>query len=502
MPTYDRSMRVIGRLRISRQSEESTSIDRQRELIQNWADTHDHEIVGWAEDIDVSGSIDPFEAPGLGPWLKRDRLGEWDILVAWKLDRIARRAIAINRVFHLCQEHDKTLVCISDNIDLSTWVGRLIANVIAGVAEGELEAIRERTLASHRKLRELGRWPGGRPAYGYKAVERTDGPGWKLVHDEYSATIMREIVDRTLQGEAGNAIAQDLQERGVLTPAEYRREMNGEKLRGGEWMGQVIRKMLKSRTLLGHVTHQQVTVINEKEGTPILKGEPLVSLEEWEELQAMLGGSSRPKNHNRTTAASPMLDVALCAECEKPLHLRTQRTQRKEKLHVHRYYYCPDKHGSAIRGEDVENAVENQFLEDFGDLPAMERVFREGENHEIEIKQAIQSIEALTPLLGAATSGTVLKSLTDQISALSNRVTYLESLPKAESGYILRPTGKTYREEWEERDEQGRRALLRRSGITATFMLTGKGRGGRNPAPGALQFNLRVPADAQERLAS
>ena len=122
-------MRVLGRIRLSRSSEESTSVERQRELIENWAKTNNHEIVAWAEDVDVSGAISPFDTPALGPYLKEPASNEWDILVAWKLDRLARNSININKLFAWVTDNDKTLVSISENIDLSTWVGRMIANV-------------------------------------------------------------------------------------------------------------------------------------------------------------------------------------------------------------------------------------------------------------------------------------------------------------------------------------------------------------------------------------
>ena len=77
--------RVLGRIRLSRLTTESTSAARQRELIEQWAAMHDHTVIGYAEDLDVSGSVDPFEAPALSPWFREDRRGEWDILVAWKL---------------------------------------------------------------------------------------------------------------------------------------------------------------------------------------------------------------------------------------------------------------------------------------------------------------------------------------------------------------------------------------------------------------------------------
>jgi site-specific DNA recombinase len=97
-------MRVLGRLRLSRSTEESTSIERQREIIQQWADTNKHTVIGWAE---------------LGEWLNR-RAPEWDILCAWKLDRLGRNAIQLNRLFGWCGEHDKTVVSCSESIDLST----------------------------------------------------------------------------------------------------------------------------------------------------------------------------------------------------------------------------------------------------------------------------------------------------------------------------------------------------------------------------------------------
>ncbi len=158
-------MRVLGRLRLSRSTDESTSISRQRQIIEQWAEGHGHTLAGWAEDIDVSGSIDPFETRQLGQWLN-NRAPDFDVICAWKLDRLGRNAIQLNKLFGWCLDHDKTVVSCSESIDLSTPVGRLIANVIAFLAEGELESIRERTRASRTNLRELGRWPGGKPPYG------------------------------------------------------------------------------------------------------------------------------------------------------------------------------------------------------------------------------------------------------------------------------------------------------------------------------------------------
>jgi site-specific DNA recombinase len=468
-------MRVLGRVRLSRASEESTSPERQREIVQNWADQNDHEVIGWAEDLDVSGSVDPFDTLALGPWLVEPKLREWDIVCSWKLDRLARRAVPLHRLFGLCQDEGKLLVCVSDNIDLSHWVGRLVASVIAGVAEGELEAIRERTLASHRKLRELGRWSGGRPAYGYRAQEREDAAGWDLVPDEHTAPELLSIIEKVLAGQSVESVARELTDRGVSSPSKR-----------GQWHGQTLRQLLRSKTLLGHVTHQGMTV-RDVEGLPIRKGPPLITQAQYDQLQAVLEGRSfKP---TRTTKASPLLGVAVCYECEGPMYFRGQTMAGK----LYRYYYCRSKHGNQIPADWVEEVVEETFLGELGEQLVMERVFIPAEDHQIELDEAVRAVDELTALAGAMTSVTVRKRLEDRLSALDSRIALLEQLPTRESRWELRETDKTYRQEWESADIEQRRQLLLRSGITAAvILLVGK----------VPRFDLRIPEDIRTRVAA
>jgi site-specific DNA recombinase len=199
-------LRVLGRIRLSRDADETgTSIERQREAIEQWSAMHGHTVVAWAIDSGVSGSVDPFETPELGPWLKLAKLAEWDALVVYRLDRLSRRVIPLNALFGFIQKHDKTLASVSESLDLSTWIGRLVANVIAGVAEGELEAIRERNLSSQKKLRELGRWHGGFAPYGYRSEKRTDGP-YLVVDDDQAQVIRTQILPRVLAYQSTNSI--------------------------------------------------------------------------------------------------------------------------------------------------------------------------------------------------------------------------------------------------------------------------------------------------------
>jgi hypothetical protein len=61
---------ALAAIRLSRSTDESTSVERQRDVIGGWSQRPDGEpIIGEALDVDVSGSVSPFDRPDLGHWL-------------------------------------------------------------------------------------------------------------------------------------------------------------------------------------------------------------------------------------------------------------------------------------------------------------------------------------------------------------------------------------------------------------------------------------------------
>lgn len=491
-------MRVLGRVRLSRASEESTSPERQREIIEQWAAVNGHEIVAWAEDLDVSGSVDPFDTPALGPWLTDEGKHDWDILCAWKLDRISRRAIPMNKLFGWILDNGKTLVCVSENLDLSTWIGRMIANVIAGVAEGELEAIKERTRGSQKKLRETGRWGGGIVFYGYRPAENPGGAGWVWDRDPHSSAVVLEMVKMVLDGQATQSIAKVLNERGELSPSDYGRRRSGKPVRGTKWSTNGIRDILQSRSMLGYMTHKGVTVRDDA-GQPIRKGPPLITEDEFNRLQVALDARSF-KVTNRFEGASPLLGVAICGKCGRPLHIRQIHNKARGK--TYRYYQCvggsSSGHGTkdhaniTIKAETLEHLVEEGFLFTYGQEKVKEKVYIPASNHEIELMEAQRAIDEITPLLGTMTSDTARKRLLEQLSALDSRIAELEKLPTSEARWEWQELPQTYAEAWAEADTEARRQLLLKRAVTATVDY-GKRLSRFNPGP--LTFNLTADDD-------
>ncbi len=121
-----------------------------------------------------------------GPsWLRRLLKAVWEgkisTIVVWRLDRLGRTAKGLTELFEELREHKVNLVSLKDGLDLATPAGRLMANVLASVAQYETEVRAERILAGQAVARERGvRF--GRPA----------GPGRRIkVTPEQTETIRR-----------------------------------------------------------------------------------------------------------------------------------------------------------------------------------------------------------------------------------------------------------------------------------------------------------------------
>ncbi|MCU1697863.1 MAG: hypothetical protein JWR34_3926 [Mycobacterium sp.] len=415
-------------------------------------------MVGWAEDSDVSGSVDPFDAPGLGDWLN-NRADEFDVIVAWKLDRISRNSIKLSKLFGWCLDHGKTVVSTSEAIDLGTPVGRLIANVIGFLAEGELEAIRERTISSRRKLRETSRWAGGRPPYGYQAVDSASG-GKALEIDREAHSVVQRIVDALLSEVPLARIADDLNRDGIRPPADHYRVSVGKEPLGSSWKPAPLRKMLQAPTLVGHA-HLGGVAIRDDQGHPVQMAEPLVTEDERELIRAELARTEKGTYQRLKTA--PLVGVLFCYFCGSGMSSTLSGGKRARN---YRYYRCHTNRCTTIPAAAAEEYAEQELLRTLGDEDVTQRVWIPGDSNEAELRAAVAAFDELSSAAGKMTSRTASDRLQRQLAALDARIAELEAQPSREGRYEDRPTGQTYRQAWEsDTDPDARRDLLKRVGV-------------------------------------
>jgi DNA invertase Pin-like site-specific DNA recombinase len=144
----------------------------------------------------MSGARD--ERPGLAELLAYIRDG--DTVVVWKLDRLGRNTLHILETVKTLADRGVTLVSITDGIDSSTPVGRMMIGVLGALAEYERELVKERTALKRHTSRANGK-KFGRPR--------------KVDDSEHITTARRMKAD----GHTGKAIAKYL---GVSRATLYR----------------------------------------------------------------------------------------------------------------------------------------------------------------------------------------------------------------------------------------------------------------------------------------
>src|SRR5690348_2748718 len=278
-----------------------------------------HELVEITEadyDLDVSGAVSPFDRPGLGRWLREDRLDQWDALCAAKLDRISRSLFDFTALVHWLEAHGKALIILDPELDLTTKEGRAMANVLMTFAEYEREVIGARVKDAYDKLISEGKYTGGMVPFGYMPVKLAKNWGYE-VDPEYGP-LVAEMADRFLRYESLGSIARWLRDSGVPSPKDVIRKRNGKPLKGTPWSTAAVRIILSSPAVLGAVMSGDGP-LRDDQGLVVYRADPLITRDVYERVQARLADNPVPVRVNST----PLLQVAFCAACGAPMHSTT-----------------------------------------------------------------------------------------------------------------------------------------------------------------------------------
>jgi len=102
------------------------------------------------------------ERPELSQCLRTLRKG--DILVVWKLDRLARSLKDLVEIVQELHNREIGFKSLTESIDTTSSGGRLVFHIFGALAEFEHDLIRERTIAGLQAARARGRKGGRKPA--------------------------------------------------------------------------------------------------------------------------------------------------------------------------------------------------------------------------------------------------------------------------------------------------------------------------------------------------
>jgi len=129
-------------------------------ILKEYCDKNQIELIKIYKDEGVSGSKTSRE--GLDLMLKDMRLGLFDTVIVWKLDRLGRSTQHLLQILEELQNRDVRLICIDMNIDTKTPQGKFFFTIVGAFAELEREIIRERIYAGLARAKSQGKNLGRR----------------------------------------------------------------------------------------------------------------------------------------------------------------------------------------------------------------------------------------------------------------------------------------------------------------------------------------------------
>ncbi|MEU1641421.1 recombinase family protein [Micromonospora zamorensis] len=438
----------------------STSPARQEEvcraycLAKGW-DVHSHVV----RDLDVSGSDKGLrlERPGLNEI--RERWADVDVVIFARLDRLARNVVDFRTFVDEAASNGAALVSVNESLDLTTSGGRFVATILAAFAEMMAATTAENVEAGIAKARQLGRWAGGAAPYGMKIVPASDGPGFILAPDRDAAAVVREAADRVLAGESLYRIANDFNARGVPTrSAILLREGRTRRTKASPWSTHTLSQVLLNPATVGRSVYRG-ELIRDDDGMPRQLWAPILPLDDWHQLRATLeaNGDGTQGRGRRVRAARLLSGIAQCAGCGRVLYASSRKHSSGNNVPT---YACAARRngqgcqGVAITAEPAERHVEWEFLSLVGHWPVTEVVtVVVDDGRRADVEAAISETARQMTERGADVAGLAAR--------LAELHAAREALPATAVTEVRRlETGRTFAEEWQARDVDGRRALL------------------------------------------
>lgn len=491
------SRRAALYARISKESEESVSIERQLEAGRQYAAARGWHVVGEYVDDGVSATRNrPEDRAGWCALL--DSQEHYDAVVIWKIDRLARRVLDFHLADKALNERGAALVAVENSIDMSSPDGRLVANTLATFAEYEAEAISARVRASRTHLIRAGRVVGGTVPYGWRKVPNPTGPGYVLAQDPDRIEYVRGAVKRVRAGASVYSVVQWLDEQGAPLPGASQKNRKRE-----GWTYSTVERILRHPVLAGMIPFnpgRSGTAESKQRGKEVLRGEDglpvvnrsiaIMAVAEWRAMvhQLEIRGTAQTKPRALRSKTSPLLSgLVLCGHCETP---------DGECVRMHRGttsgrpgYSCRMCHQTITNFEDY---VVAEFLRQKGERVRWSLVEDVEEGGEAVLPEIEHRLQELSAELLATDDDDEADRLTKQIAQL--RALRREERQKP-TRVVARPVRhtQTYGEDWAEATTVEARREVLEDALRSVFVR--RGRVGRGLDTSRFTFDWKIAED-------
>ena len=334
------------RLSVEFNGKRGDSLETQRQIMEAYAALcPDLEIVEVYTDNGITGRT--FEREAFQRMLADVDAGKINCIMVKDLSRLGRNTIDtgyyIEKYFPL---HRVRFIAVNDQFDSEDSENsgnHLIVPLKNMINEAYAADISKKVRAQQNQAMRDGEFVGARPPYGYR--KDPDNCHRLLVNDD-TAPIVRQIFQWTVDGVALNVIVKRLNEQGVMTPGYYLASIGlitSKKLMGsGKWQTWTVGKILADEVYTGDMVQGKHTNVGHKQVVTkpvdwiVVRNthEPLVSREVFAKAQAVR--EQMASKYTRTMKVPYSENIlrgrVFCAHCGKNLH--------RQRSHGRYFYRC------------------------------------------------------------------------------------------------------------------------------------------------------------------
>ena len=345
---------IYTRVSTTDQAREGYSLEEQERRLRAKCESEGYDVYKVYTDSGISGKSTE-NRPAYQQMLKDMRKGKFNMIMAFKLDRISRSIADFEKFFNEIKEYKCGIDLLTDKIDTTGAAGMFFARILAVFAQFEREIIQERTLIGVEGAVNKGHF-GGKPPLGYHSkidVDNNKLKQWEINEEE--AKIVREIFELCSMGKTYFEISKILKEKypKIISRIKIDKDTNEKHIVYRQWNDASISTIINNKSYIGIYEHRK-TVKDKDTEEKVGLVPPIITEELFNNCQDMIFRNAR--NYYRSKKYL-FMQVLKCPKCNRILACNgTKKKNGEEYL----YYKCKDC-GIYIREETIEEALKKKL---------------------------------------------------------------------------------------------------------------------------------------------
>ena len=330
---------IYSRVSTYEQAEEGYSIDEQERLLTDWCKKRGYKIYKCYSDRGISGKSIKGR-PAMKELLKDAQEGKFNIVITWKISRIARDMLNLLEIIDILNRKGIAFRSYSEQFETETPMGKFSLHMMGAVAELERNTISQNVKMGCLARARDGRWGGNRVlGYDIVPIEGTENKKRKdtqLIINEKEAESVRLIFNEYSNGRGYKAITNKLNKLGYKTK------------KGNDFSVGSIRDILTNPVYIGKIRYNVRQDWSEKRRrninpNPIITDgihEAIIDEKLWDKVQTILE-SKKGKPARIYDGEYPLTGILKCPKCGAGMVImRTTNTLKDGTKRRLTYYAC------------------------------------------------------------------------------------------------------------------------------------------------------------------